>query len=99
MTDKKKLTTIQGAPVSDNQNVQTAGPRGLMLLQDAWLLDMLSDFNREVIQEGRMHANGFGDDGTFTVTHVISKYTKAKIFSDIGKKTDRFVRFSTVAGE
>ncbi len=99
MTDKKKLTTIQGAPVSDNQNVQTAGPRGPMLLQDAWFLEKLSHFNREVIPERRMHAKGSGAYGTFTVTHDISKYSKAKIFSQIGKKTDLFVRFSTVAGE
>lgn len=99
MTDKKKLTTIHGAPVADNQNVQTAGPRGPMLLQDVWFLEKLSHFNREVIPERRMHAKGSAAFGTFTVTHDISKYTKAKIFSQIGKKTECFLRFSTVAGE
>ena len=99
MSNKKKLTTIQGAPVADNENVLTAGPRGPMLLQDVWFLEKLSHFNREVIPERRMHAKGSGAFGTFTVTHDITKYTKAKILSQVGKKTDLFVRFSTVAGE
>ncbi|WP_211450695.1 catalase [Collimonas antrihumi] len=95
----KKLTTAAGAPVVDNQNIQTAGPRGPALLQDVWFLEKLAHFDREVIPERRMHAKGSGAHGTFTVTHDISQYTKAKIFSEIGKKTDLFVRFSTVAGE
>ena len=97
--EKKKLTTNAGAPVPDNQNVMTAGPRGPMLLQDVWFLEKLAHFDREVIPERRMHAKGSGAYGTFTVTHDITRYTKAKIFSKIGKKTDLFVRFSTVAGE
>ena len=96
---KKKLTTNAGAPVPDNQNVMTAGKRGPMLLQDVWYLEKLAQFDREVIPERRMHAKGSGAFGTFTVTHDITRYTKAKIFSEIGKKTDLFVRFSTVAGE
>ena len=100
MKDKKKqLTTIAGAPVPDNQNAMTAGKRGPMLLQDVWFLEKLAHFDREVIPERRMHAKGSGAFGTFTVTHDITRYTKAKIFSEIGKKTDLFVRFSTVAGE
>ena len=99
MPDKKKLTTIQGAPVAENQNVLTAGPRGPMLLQDVWFLEKLSHFNREVIPERRMHAKGSGAYGTFTVTHDITKYTKASVFSQVGKKTELFARFSTVAGE
>ncbi|GAC1334731.1 MAG: catalase [Collimonas sp.] len=95
----KKLTTAAGAPVVDNQNIQTAGPRGPALLQDVWFLEKLAHFDREVIPERRMHAKGSGAHGTFTVTHDISQYTKARIFSEIGKKTDLFVRFSTVAGE
>ncbi len=97
--NQKKLTTVAGAPVPDNQNSMTAGPRGPMLLQDVWFLEKLAHFDREVIPERRMHAKGSGAYGTFTVTHDITKYTKAKIFSAIGKKTDMFVRFSTVAGE
>jgi len=96
---KKKLTTAAGAPVPDNQNAMTAGPRGPMLLQDVWFLEKLAHFDREVIPERRMHAKGSGAFGTFTVTHDITKYTKARIFSAVGKKTDMFVRFSTVAGE
>jgi catalase len=96
---EKKLTTVAGAPVPDNQNSVTAGPRGPMLLQDVWFLEKLAHFDREVIPERRMHAKGSGAYGTFTVTHDITKYTKAKIFSKIGKKTELFIRFSTVAGE
>ncbi|HNY87698.1 MAG TPA: catalase [Candidatus Hydrogenedentes bacterium] len=99
MTDKKKLTTNAGAPVPDNQNSLTAGPRGPMLLQDVWFLEKLAHFDREVIPERRMHAKGSGAYGTFTVTHDITHLTKARIFSGVGKKTDLFVRFSTVAGE
>ncbi|WP_171451469.1 catalase, partial [Pseudomonas aeruginosa] len=83
----------------DNQNVQTAGPRGPMLLQDVWFLEKLAHFDREVIPERRMHAKGSAAYGTFTVTHDITPYTRAKIFSQVGKKTDMFLRFSTVAGE
>ena len=97
--DKKKLTTNAGAPVPDNQNVMTAGPRGPQLLQDVWYLEKMAHFDREVIPERRMHAKGSGAYGTFTVTHDITKYTRAKIFSKIGKKTEMFARFSTVAGE
>lgn len=96
---KKKLTSSSGAPVVDNQNAMTAGSRGPMLLQDVWFLEKLAHFDREVIPERRMHAKGSGAFGTFTVTHDITKYTKAKIFSEIGKKTEMFARFSTVAGE
>jgi catalase len=85
--------------VVDNQNIMTAGPRGPALLQDVWYLEKLAHFDREVIPERRMHAKGSGAFGTFTVTQDISKYTKAKLFSQVGKKTDVFVRFSTVAGE
>ncbi len=99
MEEKKKLTTAAGAPVADNQDSMTAGPRGPMLLQDVWYLEKLAHFDREVIPERRMHAKGSGAFGTFTVTHDITSYSKAKIFSEIGKQTDMFVRFSTVAGE
>lgn len=97
--DKKKLTNNAGAPVVDNQNAMTAGARGPMLLQDVWFLEKLAHFDREVIPERRMHAKGSGAYGTFTVTHDITRYTKARIFSKVGKKTDLFIRFSTVAGE
>lgn len=96
---KKKLTLTNGCPVADDQNVLTAGPRGPMLLQDMWFLEKLAHFDREVIPERRMHAKGSGAYGTFTVTNDITQYTRAKMFSEVGKKTDVFARFSTVAGE
>src|SRR5271168_4781810 len=95
----KKLTTSFGAPVDDNQNIATAGKRGPALLENIWLIEKLAHFDREVIPERRMHAKGAGAFGTFTVTHDITKYSKAKIFSRIGKQTPMFARFSTVAGE
>src|SRR5690625_4638237 len=96
---KKRLTTAAGAPVANNQDSMTAGPRGPMLLQDVWFLEKMAHFDREVIPERRMHAKGSGAYGTFTVTNDITQYTKAKIFSEVGKQTDIFIRFSTVAGE
>ena len=72
MAKKKKLTTVAGAPVVDNQNVYTAGKRGPILMQDIWLMEKLAHFDREVIPERRMHAKGSGAFGTFTVTHDIT---------------------------
>lgn len=95
---KKKLTNEVGAPVADNEHVLTAGPRGPMMMQDVWFFEKMGHFNREVIPERRMHAKGSGAFGTFTATRDVSDYTKAKVFEK-GKKTDMFVRFSTVAGE
>src|SRR5213592_1735432 len=100
MTDRSPpMTHATGSPVVDNTNIQTAGPRGPALLQDIWLIEKLAHFDREVIPERRMHAKGWGAHGTFTVTKDITRYTKAKIFSEIGKQTPMFARFSTVAGE
>jgi catalase len=96
---RKKLTTAAGAPVADNTNSTTAGDRGGMMLQNPWFLEKLAHFDREVIPERRMHAKGSGAYGCFTVTQDITRFTKAKVFSEIGKKTKVFVRFSTVAGE
>ncbi|MBL0021810.1 MAG: catalase [Sphingomonadales bacterium] len=93
------LTTAFGAPVSDNQNSLTAGARGPLLAQDVWLNEKLANFVREVIPERRMHAKGSGAFGVFTVTNDISKYTRAKFLSEVGKKTELFARFTTVAGE
>lgn len=93
------LTTDYGSPVVDNQNSLTAGARGPLLAQDVWLNEKLANFVREVIPERRMHAKGSGAFGTFTVTNDITKYTKAKFLSEVGKKTEIFARFSTVAGE
>jgi catalase len=96
--NKNALTSENGAPVADNQNSLTYGPRGPIAMQDSWLMEKLAHFDREVIPERRMHAKGSGAYGTFTTTHDVSKFTKAKVFEK-GKVTDVFVRFSTVAGE
>ncbi|MGE1152098.1 catalase [Pseudomonas kitaguniensis] len=93
------LTTASGAPVADNQNSRTAGPRGPLLLDDFHLLEKLAHFNRENIPERRVHAKGSGAHGTFTVTRDITEYSSAKLFESIGKKTATFLRFSTVGGE
>jgi len=97
--ENNKLTTATGTPVPDNQNIMTAGKHGPALLQDFWFLEKMAHFDREVIPERRMHAKGSGAYGAFTVTHDITQYTKAGLFSEIGKTTPMFVRFSTVAGE
>jgi catalase len=99
MSDTKKLTTAAGAPVPDNQNTMTAGPRGPALLQDVWFLEKLAHFDREVIPERRVHAKGSGAFGKLTITHDITKYSRARVFEAIGKETPVFLRFSTVAGE
>jgi len=93
------FTTGEGAPVGDGKNVLTVGPRGPILLQDLSLIDSLAHFDRERIPERVVHAKGAGAFGYFEVTHDITKYTKASVFSEIGKKTPIAVRFSTVAGE
>jgi catalase len=93
------LTTTAGAPVADNQNSLTAGARGPVLLQDYQLIEKLAHQNRERIPERVVHAKGWGAHGTLTVTNDISRYTVAKIFSEVGKQTEMMARFSTVAGE
>ena len=99
MNEKRKLTTAAGIPVGDNQNSLTAGERGPTLLQDHHLLEKLAHFNRERIPERIVHAKAVGAYGIFTVTQDITKFTKAKLFSEIGKQTEVLGRFSTVAGE
>jgi catalase len=99
MSKEKTLTTAAGIPVPDNQTSLTVGERGPTLLQDHYLLEKLAHFNRERIPERVVHAKAAGAHGVFTVTQDITKYTKAKLFSKIGKKTEMFGRFSTVAGE
>ena len=103
MSEKNKeqcpvLTTAEGAPIG-RQQALTAGPKGPVLMQDVQLLEQMQHFNRERIPERVVHAKGSGAFGTFTVTHDISKYTRASLFSEVGKKTECFLRFSTVAGE
>ncbi len=93
------MTTSAGAPIADNQNSLSAGPRGPVLLQDWQLLEKLAHQNRERIPERVVHAKGWGAHGTLTVTHDISRYTRAAIFGAVGKQTPMIARFSTVAGE
>jgi catalase len=99
MSEQKKLTTASGIPYYNNEDTQSAGSRGPLLLQDFILHEKMAHFNRERIPERVVHAKGSGAYGTFTVTHDISKFTRAKIFSAVGKKTRMFLRFSTVGGE
>ncbi|MCX5863084.1 MAG: catalase [Deltaproteobacteria bacterium] len=93
------LTTAFGIPVGDDQNSMTAGIRGPVLMQDVHLLEKLAHFDRERIPERVVHAKGAGAYGYFEVTADVTKYTKAEFLSEIGKKTEVFVRFSTVGGE
>jgi catalase len=98
MSEKPTLTTESGAPVTDNQNSQTAGPGGPTLLQDQYLIEKLARFNRERIPERIVHAVGTGAYGYLEVTSADApKWTKMKIFEKVGKRTEMFIRFSTVA--
>jgi len=97
--EKNFLTTAFGAHVSDDQNSMTAGTRGPVLMQDDHLLETLAHFDRERIPERVVHAKGAGAHGYFEVTADVTKYTKARFLSEIGKKTEVFARFSTVGGE
>lgn len=99
MSDREQLTTATGCPIADNQNSLTTGDRGPLLMQDVQLLEQMQNFNRERIPERVVHAKGSGAYGTFTVTKAISEYTKAKFLGEVGKQTEVFLRFSTVAGE
>lgn len=99
MAEKKTLTTANGTPVDDDQNTLTAGARGPALLQDIHLIEKLAHFDRERIPERVVHAKGAGAWGYFEVTHDVTKYTRAKFLSEVGKRTEVFVRFSTVGGE
>jgi catalase len=99
MAERTFITTSAGAPVTDNQNSITAGPRGPVLLQDYQLIEKLACQNRERIPERTVHAKGWGAHGTFTVTNDITRYTRARIFEKTGKTTSLIARFSMVAGE
>ncbi len=94
MTEDKTLTTASGIPVADNQNSLTAGERGPILMQDFYLMEKLAHFNRERIPERVVRAKGAAAFGTFTVTHDITRYTKAQLFSEVGKQTQVLLRFS-----
>src|ERR1700730_10635454 len=99
MSKSPTMTTSSGAPAADNQNSLTAGPFGPVLMQDFYLLEKLAHQNRERIPERTVHAKGSAAYGTLTVTNDITKYTSAAALSQVGKKTEAFLRVSTVAGE
>lgn len=99
MANNKRLTTSSGAPVGDNQNSLSVGPRGPLLLEDFHLIEKNAQFNRERIPERVVHAKGAGAYGYLRITADVTKYTKASLFSEVGKKTEAFLRFSTVGGE
>ncbi len=99
MTDRSRLTTNAGAPVASNQNSITVGPRGPVLLEDYQLIEKLAHQNRERIPERVVHAKGWGAHGTLTITDDITRYSRAKVFGEIGKKVEMLARFSIVAGE
>ncbi|MFI8437774.1 catalase [Streptomyces sp. NPDC079020] len=94
---KRVLTTESGAPVADNQNSATAGVGGPVLLQDQHLLEKLARFNRERIPERVVHARGSGAYGCFEVTDDVTGFTRAGFLSEVGRRTETFIRFSTVA--
>ena len=98
MSTEMRFSNATGAPVADNTNIMTAGPRGPALLQDIWLIEKLAHFDREVIPERRMHAKGWGAHGTFEVTHDISRYTKAKRRKVPATKTSARISFVTTSG-
>ena len=97
--DKEKLTTGFGMPVDNDLNSVTAGEKGPVLMQDVHLTEKLAHFDRERIPERVVHAKGAGAHGYFEVTGDVIKYTRARFLSEVGKRTDLFVRFSTVGGE
>jgi catalase len=103
MSERKDLTTRQGHPVYDNQNLRTVGARGPATLENYHFLEKMSHFDRERIPERVVHARGATAFGYFEATgkvgdEPISKYTRAKLFQEAGKRTDVALRFSTVAG-
>ncbi len=98
-TPNRRLTTNNGAPVADNQNALSAGPRGPLLLADYHLLEKLAHQNRERLPERTVHAKGSAAHGVFRVTHDVSRHTRADLFGEIGRTTPVILRFSTVAGE
>src|ERR1700738_3277096 len=102
MADQKKtiMTTDAGRPVGDNQNSLTVGPPRPVVFEDFLLFEKMAHFNRERIPERVVHAKGSGAHGYFICTNPdMPKYTTAKLFNAVGKKTPTFIRFSTVGGE
>jgi len=97
-TPDTRTTTNHGVPISDNQNSLKAGPRGSTLLEDFILREKIQHFDHERIPERIVHARGSAAHGFFELTDSLSDVTTAKILTEVGKKTELFTRFSTVAG-
>ncbi len=97
-TPETRLTTNHGVPVSDNQNSLKAGPRGPALLEDFVLREKIQHFDHERIPERIVHARGSAAHGVFELTKSLAPYTRAKVLTEVGAKTELFARFSTVAG-
>jgi catalase len=98
--EKRLMTTVAGRPIGDNQNSLTVGPRGPVVFEDFLLFEKMAHFNRERIPERVVHAKGSGAYGYFVCTNPdMPRYTSARLFSNSGKHTPTFLRFSTVGGE
>ncbi len=97
-TPEARLTTNHGVPISDDQNSLKAGPRGPALLEDFVLREKIQHFDHERIPERIVHARGSAAHGFFELTESLAKYTRAKVLTEVGKRTEVFTRFSTVAG-
>lgn len=95
---KTTLTTSAGAPVADDNNSISVGPRGPLTYDNHYLFEKLAHFNRERIPERVVHARGTAAHGTFTVTKSLNDHTIANFLQEVGQKTDVFLRFSTVGG-
>src|SRR4030095_2570492 len=95
----RHLTTNQGVAIADNQSSLKVGLRGPTMLEDFILREKITHFDHERIPERVVHARGSGAHGFFECTAALGKVTMAAPFSEVGKRTPVFVRFSTVAGE
>ncbi len=99
----RSLTDRQGHPIADNQNMKTVGDRGPTTLENYHFIEKIASFDRERIPERVVHARGTGAHGHFEAYGTIgdepaSRYTRAKLLQEKGKRTPVFVRFSTVIG-
>src|SRR5690606_33118670 len=95
---RPQLTTNQGVVIADNQNSLRQGPGGPTLLEDFILREKLTHFDHERIPERIVHARGSAAHGWFELTDSLAQYTRAGLFTKVGKRTPVFARFSTVAG-
>ncbi|UJA20292.1 catalase [Thermoleophilia bacterium SCSIO 60948] len=97
--ERPRTTTDSGIPAASDEFSLTVGEQGPTVLHDHYVVQKMQHFNRERVPERVVHAKGAGAHGVFEVTNDITEYSSAKVFSEVGKKTEMFARFSTVAGE